>query len=103
MVDALIFLLVAWGIVVSPAPLESRRPPAEPGALWPTGQKTRTHARLWQDPLTSAANAAAEAATEWKKEAGGRAAGAGRWNGGLRHGALRSFRTSRRASERLCQ
>ena len=63
---------MAWGIVVSPAPLESRRPPAEPGALWPTGQKTRTHARLWQDPLTSAANAAAEAATEWKKEAGAR-------------------------------
>jgi len=29
-----------------------------------------THARLWQDPLTSDANAAAEAATEWKKEAG---------------------------------
>jgi hypothetical protein len=68
--SALIFLLVAWGIVVSPTPLESRRPPAEPGALWPTGQKMWTHARLWQDPLTSAANAAAEAATEWKKEAG---------------------------------
>ena len=61
--------------------LGHRRVPGPPGeppaagrtrALWPTGQKTRTHARLWQDPLTPAANAAAEAATEWKKEAGAR-------------------------------
>ncbi len=63
-----VMLLVAWGILVSPGSLESQRPPTKDGTLISTPEEHKIHARLWQDPLATAADAATEESKEQQKD-----------------------------------
>src|SRR5271166_6530329 len=85
--SALIFLLVAWGIVVSPGP------PGEPPA------DGRTRGALADGPEDVDPRPPLAGPAHVGRQRRGR--GCDRMEEG--GGRSRSFRTSRRASERLCQ